>query len=359
MAENKDGTEKSEQPSPKRLQEARRKGQVATTRDLSPVVVLFGGVGLLTLWAPTAWRHFQHQSQSWFELAGTLTLDPNTAYALFSGISEHIFLPLLPFPLIMAALAVGAMLIQTGPLWVEDVFRLKPSKMNPVNGLKRVVSLRGVVELSKSLMKVGLVVIIVYLVISGDLKQLVQLSTLSTGDALSATWTIAIKIVLWAGFFFLILALADLMYQRWQFSRDMRMTKQEVKEESKDIEGDPLIRSRRLSLQRERSRQRMMQAVPKADVVITNPTHVAVAVRYEAGTMDAPTVVAKGAGVLAEKIKQIARRAGVPIIENRSLARGLYRTVKIGQEIPADLYRAAAEVLAFIYRLRHGNEKAS
>jgi flagellar biosynthetic protein FlhB len=165
------------------------------------------------------------------------------------------------------------------------------------------------------------------------------------------------KIVWSVGGALLLLAILDFIYQRWQHTEDLKMTKQEVKDESKDVEGDPQIRSRRLSLQRERVRQRMLQAVPKADVVITNPTHVAVALRYETGKMDAPVVVAKGAGFVADKIKQIARHAGVPIIENRSLARGLYKAVKIGQEVPSALYQAAAEVLAYVYRLRHMHEQ--
>jgi flagellar biosynthetic protein FlhB len=147
------------------------------------------------------------------------------------------------------------------------------------------------------------------------------------------------------------------MYQRWQHNEDLKMTKQEVKDESKDVEGDPQIRSRRLSLQRERSRQRMLQAVPKADVIITNPTHVAVALRYDTANMDAPVVVAKGAGFMAQKIKDIARHAGVPILENRSLARGLFKATKVGQEIPAALYQAAAEVLAYVYRLRNTQDQ--
>jgi len=155
----------------------------------------------------------------------------------------------------------------------------------------------------------------------------------------------------------LLLAIGDFVYQRWQHNEDLKMTKQEVKDESKDVEGDPQIRSRRLSLQRERSRQRMLQAVPKADVIITNPTHVAVALRYDTANMDAPVVVAKGAGFMAQKIKEIARHAGVPILENRSLARGLFKATKVGQEIPAALYQAAAEMLAYVYRLRHMHDQ--
>ena len=251
------------------------------------------------------------------------------------------------------------MLLQTGPLWVEGGIQFSFSKLNPVNGLKRVFSLRGVTDLVKALFKLGLVVTIVYVVVGNHMKDIVQLPLFGMGDVVSSVWSVAVQIVLWVGLVLLILAIGDFIYQRWQGRKDMRMTKQEVKDEARDIDGDPLIRSRRFSLQKERARERMMQAVPKADVVITNPTHVAVALRYDAGTMEAPGVVAKGAGLLAEKIKQIARHAGVPIIENRSLARGLFRMAKVGQEIPADLYRAAAEVLAYVYRLRKDHENAS
>ena len=162
--------------------------------------------------------------------------------------------------------------------------------------------------------------------------------------------------MLWIGLVLLALALADFGYQKWQFMRDQRMTKQEVKDELKDTEGNPLIRSRRLSLQRERARQRMMQAVPKADVVITNPSHIAVALKYEPDKSDAPSVVAKGAGFLAERIKEIARHVGIPIIENKSLARGLFKLVEVGKHIPTDLYKAVAEVLAYVYRLKQERE---
>ena len=359
MAENKEGQEKSEEPTGKRLEQARRKGQVATTRELAPVMVLVGGVGMLTLWAPTAWRHFQHHSQSWLERAGTLQMNPEAAYALVMNVAENVFLPFLLFPLVMAGLGAAALLLQTGPLWIEDALKPKFSKLNPMNGIKKILSLRGVVDLLKSLLKLGVVTGIVYAVVSHEIQKVLRLSMVSVGDAISDIWGIALKVILWVASVLFVMAIADFLYQRWQQNRDLKMTKQETKDESKDVEGDPQIRSRRLSLQIERSRQRMMQAVPNADVVITNPTHVAVALKYEAGSMAAPSVVAKGAGVLAEKIKQIARHAGVPIIENRGLARGLYRIAKVGQEIPADLYRAAAEVLAYVYRLRQEREKAS
>ena len=285
-------------------------------------------------------------------------MTPDSLHALLIETVENVLLPLLPFGLIVVAIGMAAVLLQTGLVLKEDSFKPDLSKLNPVNGIKRLFSLRGVMELAKALLKVGIVAIIVWMVIRANILGVIQLPSLSLGDALDTSWSIALQIILDTGVVLFLLAIGDFVYQRWQFMKDMRMTKQEVKDESRDVEGDPFIRSRRQSLQRERARQRMLQAVPNADVVITNPTHVAVALRYEAESMTAPTVVAKGAGAIAEKIKQIARHAGVPIIENRSLARGLFRSVKIGQEIPADVYRAAAELLAFVYRVRHEQQGA-
>ncbi len=359
MAENKDGAEKSELPSPKRLEEARRKGQVPMTRELPSLFILLGGMGVISLWAPQAIREFHGHYRSWFEQAGTLQLSRSSLYDLLWRITDQAFVPLIPFGVIVGLLALASILLQTGPLWVEEALQPKPSKMNPKNGIKRIFSWKGVMDLLKSLLKVTGVAGILYLVLSQDLGHILQLPMLGIGDALDGAWGEVEKLVWLVGGALLILAIVDLIYQRWQHIEDLRMTKQEVKDESKDVEGDPQVRSRRMSLQRERSRQRMLQAVSKADVVITNPTHVAVAIRYDTENMDAPVVVAKGAGFLADKIKQIARHAGVPILENRSLARGLFKSVKIGQEIPHALYQAAAEMLAYVYRLRQGTEQAS
>ena len=357
MAENKDGADKTEQPSSKRLAEARRKGQVPMTRELPSLFVMLGGVGLISLWAPQAFVQFHNHYRNWLLQAGTLQLDAQSTYTLLLDITNHAFVPLIPFGLIVGGLAFMAIFLQTGPMWVEQALQPKGSKLNPSNGLKRIFSWKGVVDLLKSVVKVAGVGGIVYLIMSQDLPSILQLPLLGLRDAFGGTWRILEKIVWSVGGALLLLALLDFIYQRWQHTEDLKMTKQEVKDESKDVEGDPQIRSRRLSLQRERARQRMLQAVPKADVVITNPTHVAVALRYETGKMDAPVVVAKGAGFVADKIKQIARHAGVPIIENRSLARGLYKAVKIGQEVPSGLYQAAAEVLAYVYRLRHMHDQ--
>ncbi len=358
MAENKDGGEKSEEPTGKKLADARKKGQVPLTKELPPLFVLLGGVGAITLWAPQMLREFSGHYRHWLEQAGTLQLDPTTMHALLFSVMNKAFVPLIPFGLIVALLALAALLMQTGPLWIEEGLKPKPSKMNPMNGIKRIFSWKGIIELIKSLAKVAMVAGILYGVFSASMPDLVQLPIKNLLESVGVTWDLVQNIVWSVGGILLILAIADFVYQRWQHNEDLKMTKQEVKDESKDAEGDPQIRSRRMSLQRERARQRMLQAVPKADVIITNPTHLAVALRYDTENMDAPVVVAKGAGFMAEKIKQIARQAGVPILENRSLARGLFKATKVGQEIPTALYQAAAELLAYVYRLRHPQDQA-
>lgn len=357
MAENKDGGEKTEDPTGKKLADARRKGQVPLTRELPPLFVLLGGVGVLSLWAPQMLQQFSGHYRQWLEQSGTLQIDTTTLYILLLDVTNQAFVPLLPFGIIVAIFALAAILMQTGPLWIEEGLQPKPSKMNPMNGLKRIFSWKGVVDLLKSLFKVAMVAGILYGVLSGAMPDLVQFPILGLLESIGMTWGLVQDIVWYVGGALLLLAIGDFVYQRWQHNEDLKMTKQEVKDESKDVEGDPQIRSRRLSLQRERSRQRMLQAVPKADVIITNPTHVAVALRYDTANMDAPVVVAKGAGFMAQKIKDIARHAGVPILENRSLARGLFKATKVGQEIPAALYQAAAEILAYVYRLRHMHDQ--
>ncbi len=359
MAENKDGMEKSEQPSSRRLEQAREKGQVPTTKELGPVFVFFGAMGMIAVWAPIAWRNLHQSSRHWFEQAGTVTLTPDTAYQTLLDVIQNGFLPILPLAIVLGFLGVGAMLMQTGLLWVEDGLKPKISKLNPVSGLKKIVSVRGAAELIKSLIKLGIIGLIAYLVARNFVPGIVSLPSISISEAIAETGFMAFQLVLWIGLVLLALAVADYVFQKWQFMRDQRMTKQEVKDEMKDVEGNPLIRSRRQSLQRDRARQRMMQTVPQADVVITNPTHLAVALRYDSDAGTAPTVLAKGAGFVAERIKEIARNAGVPIIENKSLARGLFKLVGVGKEIPNNLYKAVAEVLAYVYRLQQERDEAT
>lgn len=357
MAENEDGMEKSEEPSSRKLEKAREKGQVPSTKEFSPVLVFFGAMGMIAMWAPLAWQHLQRTSADWFETAGLRVMTPDTLQALIIEMIESSMVIVLPFALVLAAIGVLATVLQTGPLWVEDGLQPKISKLNPVKGLKRIFSMKGVAELVKTLLKLAILAGISFVIIEDHLSEIVQLPGMSIGEVFHRIGVIAFELVMAIGLVLLVLAVGDFAFQRWQFSKDQRMTKQEVKDEMKDVEGNPLVRSRRMSLQRDRARQRMMQAVPSADVVITNPTHLAVALKYDPDKSDAPMVLAKGAGYVAEQIKQVARSAGIPIVENKPVAQGLYKLVEVGRSIPTDLYKAVAEVLAYVYRLKQGHER--
>ena len=214
------------------------------------------------------------------------------------------------------------------------------------------VSLQVVVELFKSLVKIGLVSYITWTALSEDLPFVVSVMDAQPWDAMVIAAQIAFKVAMRIGILFIIVAVLDYYYKLWEYNKNLKMTKQEVKEEYKRLEGDPLIKQRIRELQRQAAYQRMMGAVPGADVVVTNPIHLAVALKYDASKMRSPTVVAKGKLIIADEIKKIAREHSVPVIENQPLAQELYKTTKVGHEIPGDLYQAVAEVLAFVYKIR-------
>ncbi|MBI3025417.1 MAG: EscU/YscU/HrcU family type III secretion system export apparatus switch protein, partial [Candidatus Tectomicrobia bacterium] len=224
--------------------------------------------------------------------------------------------------------------------------------MNPHEGLKRLVGKQGWMDLFKSLGKVALVGYVGYLTLSEAWPELPKLSQMPPASVLEFLLAFALKIILRSTVVLIFLAAVDYAFQRYTFERSIMMSKDEVKQEYKQREGDPLVKARIRQVQRDISRRRMMAAVPKADVVITNPTHYAVAVLYVRGEMDAPMVVAKGRGFIAQRIREIAEESGVPLVENKPLARGLFRAVQIGQAIPAEFYKAVAEILAYVYTLK-------
>ncbi|HOS94600.1 MAG TPA: EscU/YscU/HrcU family type III secretion system export apparatus switch protein, partial [Armatimonadota bacterium] len=257
-----------------------------------------------------------------------------------------------PVVVAAAAAALAANLLQVGFLCAPKVIRLDASRLNPVNGFKRLFSLRACVELLKALLKIAVVAYIGYSTLWGSRHLLFVLPEQTVAGVMLIIGDIAYRICLKAGLALLVLALADYGFQRWQHEKDLRMTRQELRDEYKRQEGDPLLKQRIRQRQRELARRRMMAEVPKADVVITNPTHLAVALRYDPAHMDAPCVVAKGERALAERIREIAREAGVPVIENRELAQSLFRLVPVGGVIPSQLFEAVAQILAYVYRIR-------
>lgn len=342
--------EKTEKATPRRREEARKKGQVVKSNEINTVFVLTLTLLVLKSWTPVIFEDFQAFFQHvFFYTASDLT--PEKSIEL---LKEIIYvLAKMVGPLLLTALAAGyiANVMQIGFLFTTESLKFDPNRINPIKGFQRIFSKRAFVEMIKSVFKTLLVG---YVAFSFLIKQLPGLSVLMDspmdtsivfiGDiTLTATWRIILILF--------ILAIGDYAYQFYEYEQNIKMSKQEVKEEYKRIEGDPLLKSKIRERQRQLATKRMMQDVPKATVVITNPTHVAVAVKYEE-EKGAPQVVAKGQDFLAQKIKETAIAHQVVIVENKNLAWLLYKRVEIGMTIPVDLYQAVAEVIAHVYRLK-------
>jgi flagellar biosynthesis protein FlhB len=344
--------DRTEQPTPKRRAEAREKGQVARSRDLSASLVLITGLGVLTAWSAAMGNHSAHFLRTWLANLGPGLVTPANVPVLFLKCGLVFGYLLAPIWLCLIVVAVLANYLQGG--WIFSPSRLAPdlSRLQFFTGLKRLFSGNALVELAKSLAKVCCIGMVVYYFFKSRVLSFLPLVQQDTSQLLahlkSASLQISWRVVL----LLLVLGVLDYFYQRYRFEKNLRMTKQEVKDEMRQVEGDPRIKARLKSLMRQLSSRRMMAAVPQADVVVTNPTRLAVALRYDSDTMIAPQVVAKGRGFVALKIMALAQEAGVPRVENRELAQNLFGWVEVGSFIPTSLYRAVAEVLAYIYSLK-------
>jgi len=347
-----DQAERTEPATAKRREDARRKGQVASSREVSVVAMFAAGAVACSLLGGRAFEALAMMMQSWLAGAGTVVLSETTMPMLLMRVGQDVLMLVTPFGAIVLAAGVLAHLFQTGWIWSVERLQWDFLRISPVAGVKRLCSLRALVELVKSLVKIVLISVVLYWNLKDEILALPLLLQMEPGQALFRAGGLAWSLLLWASGALLVLAAADYAYQCWQLGQDLRMAREDVKREQKDAEGDPLIRSRIRVLQRQRAQRRMMQDVPKADVVITNPTHIAVALRYDGARMAAPVVVAKGAGYVAERIRAVAAEHGVPIYENQPLARSLHKLVDLGGEIPGDLYQAVAEILALVMRAR-------
>jgi flagellar biosynthetic protein FlhB len=343
--------ERTEPASSRKRSKAREKGQVAKSREVNTAFMV-GGAFLIFFFCGHQWvvdslecmRKGLMLPQAW-------TISSGGGDLLGQWIHQVMKL-LLPFVLVLPLIGVVSNIVQVGFLAAPNVLAPQWNRINPIEGAKRSFSVRGLAELVKSIITISAIGVITYMTVRPEIAHISSLADSTLGAALGYLCTVTFWLVLRVWIFMVILAALDYMVQRWQYEKDLRMTKYEVKEELKETEGDPRTRARIRSLQRDLARRRMMEEVPKADVVITNPTHLAVALRYERAGSRAPLVVAKGAEWLAEKIREIARDHEVPVIENRDLAGFLYHHVKVGQEIPVELYQAVAQILAYVYRLK-------
>ncbi len=351
MAENADGQDKSEQPTGKRLADARKKGQVPRSRELNTVAVTLGGVVLLFAFGQRYVDGLMAVMRANFRVARADLLDPATLLDhLTRGIQDALLL-LAPFFAAMVVVAVLASIALGGLSFSPQSLRPKFSKLNPVSGFKRMFSLKGLLELLKSILKFLLIGGVTVWVLWADADDFVALGAGDAREAISQVFALLGSGALLLASTLLVLAAIDVPFQLWEHTRNLRMTKQEVRDEMKDTEGRPEVKGRIRQVQRELARRRMMEEVPKADVVVTNPTHYAVALRYEQG-MAAPKVVAKGADQVAARIRELAAQHRVPVIEAAPLARAIYFHADLGASIPAELYLAVAKLLAYVFQLQ-------
>lgn len=344
--------ERTEQATPRRLSEARRKGQVARSAELTGAIGLLGMVALLYAVKDKLFFELQRCLAWYFSLAGQAAgSGAGLAPALYQA-ARVMTGVLAPFLLLAVLAALAANLAQVGFLFTTETIKPKLQHINPAAGFERIFSTRSLVELVKSVLKFGVIGTVVVLLIRGSLDDLLLVFYRTPAGIYAAVMGFILKVAWWGALAYLVLALLDFFYQRYTYKKGLMMSRQEVKEELKETEGDPLVRARQREMRRAISLNQIISEVPKATVVVTNPTQLAVALRYEQGETAAPVVTAKGAGYLAARIRQIAAENGVPVVEDREVARFLYYHVEVGAQIPYHLYRAVAKIMAYVYRLK-------
>lgn len=336
---------------PHKREEAKRKGQVARSTDVNIALSLFAGMLILNVAGANMFYHIRNIAHEIFSQLSSLQLNSENVYAYFLLASPKLFLMLAP--LMLGLLIVGCFtnIIQVGFSFTLEPLVPKIERISFTKGFSNLFSKRRLVECFKSLLKVILIGYIGYSILTSVWKHCDKFLNMEINEAFAYAGELTFKIGISMSGALLLLALFDYAYQRWEHEQSIKMTREEFEEEMKQTEGDPKIRSRIRSVQREMARSRMMQEVPMADVVVVNPYEIAVALQYDQTSIEAPKVVAKGARLIAAKIKDIAKDAGVPIVENKPLAQTLFKTVEIGMQIPAELYKAVAEILAYVYQV--------
>lgn len=354
MADDQDESQKTEEPTSKKISDAREKGDVANSREVSNFFMIASGSFIVALWLPAAGAEFKSMLSVFVINAHSIRIDGASMQGLtastVAAVGKLLAWPALAFT--AAALASG--IVQNGLLFSPAKIKPELSKISPLKGLKRLFSLQSVAEFLKGIAKLTIVGAIALAIAWNSAKflPLVPLTDLSL--SLEFLHQLLVKILIAVASAIAVMALVDFLYQRFEHTKKLRMTPQEIKDEMKQTEGDPHVKARLRAVRSERARQRMIQAVPSADVVVTNPTHFAVAMSYDRDGGGAPRVVAKGTDAVALRIREVAEEHEVPIVENPPLARALYAGVEIDQEINPEHYQVVAEVIAYVYRLRGG-----
>jgi len=350
MAE--ENQERTEEATPKRRSESKDKGQVAKSRDLSSVAILGAAIIYFYFNASDMLKKIMTMLSKNLHRASATNLSPDDVTALCAELTIQFFYILYPLMLTVVIAAIFSNILQTGFIISAEAIAPKISKLDPIKGLKNLLGTRSIVEFIKNILKVTIVSLVAFLSVKSNLHQVVPLMNQDLWQIFNFIGRNSYIIIANVCLLLIIIAILDFAYQKWEHEKSIKMSKQEVKEENKQSEGDPLVKGRIRRLQREAARKRMMASVPKADVIITNPTHIAIAVRYDSDKMMAPVVLAKGADFIAEKIKEVARAHNIPLVENKLVAQLLYKLVDIDGVIPENLYRAVAEILAYVYGMK-------
>ncbi len=350
MAQDSD-QERTEQATSKRRQDFRNRGQVAQSKEVSTAAMMTMSLLLWVFYAEHFWRNLLQMVND--DLSHLARVPVTVLGILMLADKTGLLMARLLWPIFLLALVVGffSSFLQVGPLFTTKPFIPELSKFNPLKGLGRMVSKRSLVELIKSLAKVILVGAVAFNTLADRLPGAIGLLNVELSRTIFFLGNTAFLILAKSCAILMVLGAIDYLFTRWEMEQKMKMTKQEVKEEHKETEGDPQIKARVRSMQQQMARKRMMAEVPKADVVITNPTHLSIAISYVRDEMDSPQMVAKGADHLAFRIREIARENNIPVIENKPVARALYR-LEIGESIPEEMFKAVAEILAYVYSLK-------
>jgi flagellar biosynthetic protein FlhB len=351
--------EKTEKATPRKRKKMREEGKTATSRDLPSAAAFLFVTFILLFWGGRIISGFEALIRYFLSIPNGAEFNQSLYMYYFQLVLNKSFY--IVYPIFFTALGVGVAFyyLQVGFMFTTKSLMPDFKKINPLSGLKRMFSIRSLVELIKSLLKLVIVGYIAFSTLTGHIGELLNLSMMGIGQSLSDVSSIGFEIMVKTGMAIFAIAFLDYFYQKWQFEKDIRMSKQEVKDEMKDVEGRPEIKSAQRRMRLEIMKGRMMEEVKEAEVVITNPTHIAIALKYNSFKMNAPVVVAKGGGNLAKKIIEIANEYRIPVIENKPLAWKLFREVDLGDEIPVELYQTIADILAYVYKLKKPNKRAT
>lgn len=345
--------EKTEKATPKKREDSRKKGQVLKSQDVTSAIVLLSVFLFLFFAAGYMKDRFYKFFKETFHTYITMgKLDIDQTMMIYMQVIKEMAFIMLPVMLIAMVAAIAGNIIQFGLLFTGEPLKFDLKKIDPIKGLKRIFSIKAIVELLKSLLKISFIGGVTSIILYNNIDKVLNLAFKTPSAVMKTVGELVALMGIAASFVLLFISILDFLYQKFDYEKNLKMSKQDIKDEYKNSEGDPLIKSKIKQRQREMAMRRMMQEVPQADVVITNPTHYAIAIKYTDGDMDAPVVVAKGVDFIAQKIKLIAKENDIVTVENRPLARALYADTEVGDRIPDQFFKAVAEVLAYVYRIQ-------